>query len=654
MLFILSIPLEFDRYQILPLRKFDNQTGSSYEFADINGDGNDDLVECGGKDGFGLKRNAFVVRSIDNHHLFTIDQINLKELPVSNRHIAVSNYDHDRYEEILVLSAHENRVHLLIFEGPDISEPVWEIDLDSLGRERDGKAVVNLSCRLERDINNDGYDEVFIWVSVGFPMYPRRLYRLDIYNREVLRGPVTSAGFNIDPQYCLHQNLFTGNSMSPDNHKDYMDLPYPDNYNYIYVLNEDLRLLFEPIRANDYPGICFNLLLNDFLYSLITSDSTGSIMQKRDVKSGQLIQERTLNFVARKMCVIDSAIALLTDQAVHFLDKDLTEFNSLTHKNLTFKLLKRDLNADGKPEFVNQSWLSGQAHVFSSELNDPVEFAVSDRRGISEFLLYDTRDNGREFVIHQDDQLHFYKYYHNQWYWLRWPYYLMIFGVSGLVSTFLFRRFQRNIEQRFEQERRLNQLQLLSIKNQVDPHFTLNALNSIDWMYRNNESQKASNFMGKLSRLMHQTVTDSDQFSISLYEELNFCRNFCELEKLRDTDFDYEIKVAEDLDAFEVEVPKQMIFTHVENAIKHGLRPKKGDKRLWIEVTASERGITIRVEDNGVGFQEQKETSGTRKGLKIMEEMAELYEKIRDSKVSYQLSSTGVKGTLFIIIIEYK
>ena len=73
----------------------------------------------------------------------------------------------------------------------------------------------------------------------------------------------------------------------------------------------------------------------------------------------------------------------------------------------------------------------------------------------------------------------------------------------------------------------MNRLQMLSIKNQVDPHFTLNALNSIDYMYQNNEKEKAGKFMVKLSRLMHQTLMNSDKVICTLYEELDFIS--CEL-----------------------------------------------------------------------------------------------------------------------------
>lgn len=643
-LLIITIPLRFEKYRLNHLRTWEGMTHESYYFADLDGDGNDELIDCGGVNADGTRDNSCGLRFFRENELRAIDQLNVNELIIGQRQAFITDYDTDGRQEVSVLGVENHDMSIHVFEWPELNEPILKIRLDSLARDK-GRPMINVSSVFERDVNGDGYMEFFFYLSAGFPIYPRRSYRLDVKNGILKPGPISSAGFKVDWSKSNNPIYLTGNTTSAGNHEDSVDLPYPDLYSYVFAMDVNLEFLFEPIRCNDYPLSCQQAILDSCLFTL-TSREGRMTLEKRLLPNGNLINSINLTTGMCKMLQYKDKLALSSIGNLIFLDRNLNEIDRIDDTELGTNVEIMDFNNDGKDEYFSKIPHRNVANIFSSNFDYPLKVEVGVESGTPMFLFRNLSDGTREFVVHRDNQLDFYSYQYNPYFWLRWPYYLLVFSVTGFASAILFRRFRKNIEKKYEQERQLSRLQLLSIKNQVDPHFTLNALNSIDWMYRNNETDQASSFMGKLSRLMNQTVQSSDKIGCTLYEELDFCRNYCELEKLRADDFSYTIDINESIDAFEIELPKQLVFTHVENAIKHGLRPKEGEKHLSLKVTQTSTGIEITVTDNGVGFTQNTTTSGTGKGLKIAEEMVELWERLKGVTVEVQIEpEEEVSGT---------
>jgi sensor histidine kinase YesM len=101
--------------------------------------------------------------------------------------------------------------------------------------------------------------------------------------------------------------------------------------------------------------------------------------------------------------------------------------------------------------------------------------------------------------------------------------------------------------------------------------------------------------------------------------------------------FDFEIIVADE--AFNhAMIPRHLIYTFVENALKHGLRPKGKDGHLKIEVFVQKDYLEILVDDNGVGRIEQLQNFKMEKtnGIAIINQVIELFEKLKDVKIQYQ------------------
>ncbi len=151
----------------------------------------------------------------------------------------------------------------------------------------------------------------------------------------------------------------------------------------------------------------------------------------------------------------------------------------------------------------------------------------------------------------------------------------LVWGVFGCSATALVDASiaKRQFRQKFEAERELMSFRFRALKNQVDPHFTLNALNSIAHMQEHGQQEKASRFLVKFSRMIHRTLENSDKIETSLEDELSFVRDYLDVQQMRFREaFNYEISMDDD-ELNDLPLPRHLIHTFVENALKHGIRP---------------------------------------------------------------------------------
>ena len=153
-----------------------------------------------------------------------------------------------------------------------------------------------------------------------------------------------------------------------------------------------------------------------------------------------------------------------------------------------------------------------------------------------------------------------------------------------------------------EAEFKIKQAELNALRNQMNPHFMYNALNSIQNFIFQNKPKMANFFLSKFSHLMRQSLELSKLESISLEEEIKFLENYIEIEKMRFEDkFDYKIIVDPNV-ALNVKLPPLLLQPLAENAIKHGFRDIKYHGLLKITFSIKNDLLHISVIDNGTGI----------------------------------------------------
>jgi ligand-binding sensor domain-containing protein/putative methionine-R-sulfoxide reductase with GAF domain len=149
----------------------------------------------------------------------------------------------------------------------------------------------------------------------------------------------------------------------------------------------------------------------------------------------------------------------------------------------------------------------------------------------------------------------------------------------------------------------LAEAQLLALQTQMNPHFLFNSLNGIKGMILDNEQQRASRYMTKFANLLRITLNQSKEVFTTLCENMEQLENYLAMEKLRfDDSFTFRITADKHIDQEETLIPTMMIQPLAENAIWHGLMPKKGNKKLSIHFSMMNDMIYCAVEDNGIGL----------------------------------------------------
>lgn len=194
-------------------------------------------------------------------------------------------------------------------------------------------------------------------------------------------------------------------------------------------------------------------------------------------------------------------------------------------------------------------------------------------------------------------------------FWQQWWFYLScLLLLSGAVMVYY--RWQIRVrikklevqKEKMQLEQDLGKSKLTSIRAQMNPHFFYNALNTIQAYIFMNDKAKASSYLAKFSRLTRIILQMSEAETVSLTEETETMKLYLELEKMRfDSGFDYDIQYVGIENKESIEIPSMIIQPYVENAIKHGLLHKVGDKRLLVVFEQVGKQLLVTIDDNGIG-----------------------------------------------------
>lgn len=182
-----------------------------------------------------------------------------------------------------------------------------------------------------------------------------------------------------------------------------------------------------------------------------------------------------------------------------------------------------------------------------------------------------------------------------------WHFNILVYWVIGAVThTFSNYRELRARELRTaELETHLTEARLQALQMQLNPHFLFNTLHAISSLMHQ-DVDAADRMLVRLSELLRRALDNSGTQEVTLREELDFLRNYAEIEQTRFGDrLKIELNIApETLDAF---VPNLVLQPLVENSIKHGIEPSARRGHIWVESRRSDGVLELEVRDNGRG-----------------------------------------------------
>ena len=142
---------------------------------------------------------------------------------------------------------------------------------------------------------------------------------------------------------------------------------------------------------------------------------------------------------------------------------------------------------------------------------------------------------------------------------------------------------------------------------------------------------------------------------LPLSEELKMLEFYMDLESLRfKNKFNYEIKIADDINPENTFIPPMILQPFVENSILHGLSKKENNGKITIHIDKIEDLLKCTIEDNGIGRKNPNENLGKSYGVKLTRERIALFEKSKnsDSGVFYTDLEAGTRVELRLPLEE--
>jgi two-component sensor histidine kinase len=197
---------------------------------------------------------------------------------------------------------------------------------------------------------------------------------------------------------------------------------------------------------------------------------------------------------------------------------------------------------------------------------------------------------------------------------------LVIYGFISGVCAFLHSRMetQQALVQKLEVERQLTQAQLKALQMQMEPHFLFNTLNAITSLMVQGRNQEAIRTMTHLSDILRATLQRNTPEKVRFAEELRVVESYLTIQQVRFAGR-LEIRIDATDEAMDGLIPCFLLQPLVENAIKHGIAPKRqggsietsvkriGDK-LWMQVKDDGCGTdTSFTKGHGIGLQNIRE-----------------------------------------------
>ena len=177
---------------------------------------------------------------------------------------------------------------------------------------------------------------------------------------------------------------------------------------------------------------------------------------------------------------------------------------------------------------------------------------------------------------------------------------ILEFHDMGIVFNEMADRIEYLITQVYEKEIVAARSQVKYLQSQINPHFQFNILAMLSLKAKMAGNEEVYDGLNAFSRLMQGKIFREKEIKIKVKEELEIVQFYLYLQKSRYQDkLSYEVKL-EDEKIGEDLIPRLLIEPLVENAVSHGLEPKRGKGNLQVLLYEREM-LYIWVKDDGVG-----------------------------------------------------
>ena len=238
---------------------------------------------------------------------------------------------------------------------------------------------------------------------------------------------------------------------------------------------------------------------------------------------------------------------------------------------------------------------------------------------------------------------------------------IIVVVTSSIIISHYMTKQKQLIRKQIEDEYRFSELQFKMLRSQLEPHFIFNSLNAIGSSIFQNENKKSYDFLQQFSKLMRITLANADKIYRTLNDEIECVKNYLSLEQFRfEKRFDYQINISKSVDLTSL-IPKTIIQSYVENAIKYGLAEMPWKGLMTISITNDEKSLKVEIEDNGTLRKDSKHDfpDAVDHRISLMNEYVSLFNQLNTCKIETQVTnktddSGNLAGTSVIIKLPLK
>jgi tetratricopeptide (TPR) repeat protein len=191
---------------------------------------------------------------------------------------------------------------------------------------------------------------------------------------------------------------------------------------------------------------------------------------------------------------------------------------------------------------------------------------------------------------------------------------IMWMSIGSLILILFFSILfikQKNQKTRALEKAELNQkmieLEMQSLRAQLNPHFMFNSLNSIQTLILKQDTERSRKYLSTFSSLLRLVLENAREPFIPLNKEIELLQMYLGLENLRMPDLKYDILVDSSVDPEKLLIPNMILQPYVENAIWHGLSEKQDNRQLQIRISRYNGTVQYEIEDNGIGIKKSRE-----------------------------------------------
>lgn len=229
------------------------------------------------------------------------------------------------------------------------------------------------------------------------------------------------------------------------------------------------------------------------------------------------------------------------------------------------------------------------------------------------------------------------------------------YGLIGIIlilgAVFIIFSIKKRAEQKAETENRIAKAKLEVLLSQMNPHFTFNALTTIQSFVFNKDAHNSAIYISEVASLMRQTLDNSARQTITIEDEIGYLKTYISIENQRfDNRIQYQIIVDEAIDMASIEIPTMLLQPFVENIFKHAFDEEYLHPTFKIEFTILDNDqLQILISDNGKGNTKTTKTHISM-GIAIAKERLQIMQPTNLDPIKIDFSEKGTTVKIRLII----